>query len=61
MDNEPRHVSDTAIRKENQSMRHIFRAALFTGVLLTAVAGHAGANTRPERIVFAEEPEEELI
>jgi hypothetical protein len=33
-------------------MRHILRAALLTGALLTAAAGLAGANTRPERIVF---------
>ena len=33
-------------------MRHILRAAFLTGALLTAAAGLAGANTRPERIVF---------
>jgi len=52
MGHESRHVPDTAIRKENQSMRHILRAAFLTGALLLAAAGLAGANTRPERIVF---------
>src|SRR6202007_935548 len=48
--NHERRDSVNAIRKENQSMRRIFRAALLLGVLLPAT--HLPASAVNERLVF---------